>query len=874
MDSYTPERWSQLSDLLGDALDRPDSERKAFLDEACSDDSLLRAQVEQLLKSYYKAKTTERFERGALDLVEGAFPTPAPPQQVGPYRLIKEIGQGGMGSVWLAERADGVFEQQVAVKFMQATYLPDEYRERFETERRILARLNHPNIARIFDGGVSDNDQPYLVMEYVEAASVTEHCDRRDLDIDQRLRLFLTICEAVGYAHQNLIVHRDLKPSNILVSDTGQVKLLDFGIAKMLSDDDVDAAGPPLTTGAGRFLMTPEYAAPEQVTGDTVTTATDVYALGVVLYELLTGERPYRIASRTPSQIEDTICRTVPVRPSTAVRSKRSGKTDDQAPVRTARRLRGDLDTIILKALSKEPERRYAGAAQLADDLRRHLSGLPVEARPDSPAYRISKFVRRHTLPVTAAVVVIVALIIGLAVSIAQTRVANAARERADVVNEFLREMLASADPYADGPEVRVVELLDRAGALLPTRFVRRPDLEGPLRYTLGTSYMELGMYDQADEHLGRALELLREYDDDVYVNTMATLGNLRRRLGDYQAADSMVSEALERDRVRHGSRHRRAALRYGELGSIKWEQGDYEGAEEFFAHSLDIHQETDGPDSLNVAVALGHLAVLRADQGRIVEAEALYRRALALQRAIFGDNSPEIPQTLTHIGIIRDDLEDFEEAWQLHTEALGLYRRIRGERHPDVAYAMSNLASVETNLGNYARADSLQRAAIDINIEVYGEDHTVVGILYNNMAFRLKAEGNLDGALDSYRRAVATWRAGLPPGHPYLGYGLHNMGTTLLAMDRDDEALPVLKEAYDLRVALLEDDNPERAGTSSVYGEALARMGNIALAESLMVAAHASLQRVFGDEHSATISAAERMEEYVNRPTVALGND
>lgn len=868
MDSYTPEQWNRLSNLLGDALDLPEAERQAFLDETCVGDPELRTEIDRLLTSYHEAEKTERFDRGAIDLIEGAFPEVAPATQVGPYRLVREIGRGGMGSVWLAERMDGVFEQHVAVKFMQGRFMPAEYRARFDAERRILARLNHPNIARILDGGVSEDEQPYLVMEYVEAATVIDHVKAHNLDVDQRLRLFLTICETVGYAHQNLIVHRDLKPSNIFVTDAGEIKLLDFGIAKILSDEGGKTDDHSLATVTGFLMMTPEYAAPEQVTGDAVTTATDVYALGVVLYELLTGERPYSFESRTPSHIEQIVCKTQPARPSTAVRS---GSSQGKAPDRLVRRLRGDLDTIVMKALSKEPKRRYAGAAQLADDLRRHLEGLPVEARPDSPVYRIRKFIRRHTLSVSAALIVVAALIVGLGISIAQTRVANAARERADVVNDFLREMLASADPYADGPEVRVADLLERAGDMLPTRFAHRPDLEGPLRYTLGTSYLELGMYDEAQEHLGHAIELVRDHrDGDLYVDAVATLGNLRRRLGDYHAADSMLTLALEMDRDRYGPRHRRTGIRYGELGSIKWESGDYEGADEFFTRSLDIHQDTDSPDSLNVAAAVAHVAVLRADQGRTGEAEALFRRSLAIQRAAYGDTNPEIPQLLSHIGIIRDDVEDYEEAHRLHTEALTLYRRLRGDRHPDVAYAMSNLAAVETNLGNYLRADSLQRASIDINIEHYGEDHVVVGILYNNMGARLRAEGRQDAALESYERAVATWRAGLPPGHPYLGYGLHNVGAVLLSMGRLDDALPNLEEAHTLRVALLDADNPERAATGSILGEALARAGDVARAESLMVASHAALQRAFGDDHSATISAAERVRTFVDMPTVA----
>ena len=433
----TPERWQQVKALFEQALERPPDERAAFLDQACHGDEALRREVRSLLSSHDDGFLDEPLSLDAPSGDDGAAHTG---QRIGAYRLVREIGHGGMGAVYLAERADGQFHQQVAVKFVRHGVDSDTLRRRFRAERQILARLEHPHIARLIDGGVSEDGLPYLAMEYVEGTRIDHYCDAHHLSTNERLRLFLAVCEAVHYAHQNLIVHRDLKPSNILVTEGGTVKLLDFGIAKLLDDN---AAATPLdeVPRTGMRVMTPEYASPEQIRGEPVTTAFDVYALGIILYELLAGQRPYRLSGLSPGEMERIVCEKAPARPSTAV--TREAQTDatraatpeeisrmrSTQPDKLRRRLAGDLDTIVMMALHKDPSRRYRSVGQLSEDLRRHLDGLPVTARPDSFAYRISKFIRRHWMGVAAAV--FISLLGGIATTAWQARVAEQQRRKA-----------------------------------------------------------------------------------------------------------------------------------------------------------------------------------------------------------------------------------------------------------------------------------------------------------------------------------------------------------------------------------------------------------------------------------------------------------
>ncbi len=402
--NLTAERWQLAKEIVADALDEKSlEERTALMARRCAGDPLLRREVESLL-----AQTTAVFEECADDApTRRDLPALETGRRIGAYAIVSEIGRGGMGAVYLAQRADGAFDKKVAIKVLKRGLDTDEILRRFFAERQILARLDHPSIVRLIDAGTADDGLPYLAMDYVEGMPITQFAREGQLPVRERLQLFRTVCSAVTYAHQNLIVHRDLKPSNILITKEGDVRLLDFGIAKLLEPD----SQAPVVTITTLRVMTPEYASPEQVKGEVVTTVSDVYSLGVVLYELLTGERPYQLSRGSTDELNKAICEQEPERPSTTV-SKGDGSSKDQAP--NSKLIRGDLDNIVLKALRKEPPRRYASVDQFSDDIRRHLEGLPVRARRDTFSYRAGKFLQRHKLPVAAAVLLVLALLAGV----------------------------------------------------------------------------------------------------------------------------------------------------------------------------------------------------------------------------------------------------------------------------------------------------------------------------------------------------------------------------------------------------------------------------------------------------------------------------
>ncbi|MEP0546562.1 MAG: serine/threonine-protein kinase [Rhodothermales bacterium] len=849
------DRYRRAQELFLDALDVPPAERAAWLDEACDSDEL-RAEVDSLLAAHTEPGLLDNDLHDAGLLPDGERPDPMLGRTVGPWRLEARLGVGGMGAVYRAVRDDGLYERAVAVKLLRPGADAQALGRRLRGERQILARLEHPHIARLYDGGMTDDGLPFLVLELVDGEELTAYVERRQPSVDERIALFLDVCDAVAYAHRNLVVHRDLKPSNILVTADGEVKLLDFGIARLVEADDADER----TRTVGAFL-TPAYAAPEQVRGEPVTTATDVYALGVVLYELLAGQRPYDLTGRSASEIERAVCLTLPTKPSATIRDAAyAGRAEPAA------RLRGDLDTIVLKALAKEPTVRYPSAEAFADDLQRHLGGLPVRARPATAGYRTRKFIQRHRTGVAAGALAVVALLVGLGMAVWQGRVASTEAAKAETVNAFLLDMLASPDPYADGREVRVVDVLDRTRDRVEGQFEGQPAVEAAVRHTLGVTYHELGLYDEAEAHFRRALALRERLHGPRHADVAETQGRLARTLqrrGEHVPADSLFRLALGTDRALFGDEHTRVAGRLSDMGTVLWEQGDYDAAEPYLRDALALEERLRGPAHDEVATNLGNLATLLSDRGDNEEAERLYRRELAILRANHGDDHPGIPQALSHIAIIRDDLEDHAEAEALHTEALALFRRLKGDDHPDVGYAMNNLASVKANLGDLDAAVALQSEAAALYEAALGPDHPNLGIQYNNIASVQRQQGDIAGAEAAYRRAVEIWQAGLSPDHPYLGYGLSNLGAVLLAQDRPREALPLLREAHAIRVALLPPDNPERANTASILGAALSDLGDVAEAESLLVASYEVLHEALGAGHTMTARAAERLADF-----------
>ncbi|MGH7528613.1 MAG: serine/threonine-protein kinase, partial [Gemmatimonadales bacterium] len=524
MRHLTPLRWQRLALIFDDVLELAPEARAAYLDHACAGDAALRAEIDALLAADAGSGDFPEAAEAYFPSLMGAAADAAQPPAgglaagtvIGPYRVVRELAQGGMGAVYLAERADGQFEQRVALKLIRAGLDSVEVQRRFLAERQILARLNHPNIAKLLDGGIAAEGRPWFAMELVDGSPLLAWCDERKLGLTERLRIFEAVCDAVRYAHQNLVVHRDLKPSNILVTTDGRVKLLDFGIAKVLEGGAEGQRGSgadvaPLTRTELRIL-TPEYAAPEQVRGEPVTTATDVYALGAVLYELLAGQRVHRFDRHTPAEIERVVCETDPEPPSAAamqdVAASAARRTE---PRRLRRLLRGDLDTIVLKALQKDPARRYPSAEALLDDLRRFESGLPIKARPESRTYRLGKFVRRHGVGVAAGTALFLALLAGLGGTLWQARAAAREASRAVAVKDFLVGLFQESDPaQARGRNITADELLARGIQRLDTALTRDPALQSELLGELGKIHRELGLFERADSLLERSVRLAR----------------------------------------------------------------------------------------------------------------------------------------------------------------------------------------------------------------------------------------------------------------------------------------------------------------------------------------------------------------------------
>ena len=741
--------WQQVKQILGDALERPPEARASFLTSACGGDNQLRHEVEMLLDAYEQAEAENALEgalfdrdfiQEALDLDHAGSRTSGQAgQRVGRYRLIEEIGRGGMGSVYRAERADGLFEQEVAVKLMRRGLEALALQRRFEQERQILARLRHEGIAHLLDGGVTDEGQPYLVMEYVNGLPITAYADRYSLSAEERIALFRDVCAAAHYAHQNLIIHRDLKPSNILVTDVGRapggdprVKLLDFGIARLIGDKEASDDAPLTQTGVR--VMTFEYAAPEQIRSEPVTTATDVYALGILLYELLTGQRPYDVSGLSPSEVERVICTTMPSRPSTAVPQLAAS-----AQTRAARRrLRGDLDNIVLKALRKEPDRRYASVAELSDDLRRYQEGLPVEARSDTVGYRVSKFVRRNRWGVAAAALIFFSLVGGLAATAWQAREAMEERDRAraeaakaERINQFLQDMLASADPYGEGGrDVTVLEVIDRASTQLDTALTDQPDVRAAALTTLGTTYLNLGRLAEAEEHLREALAIRQASLGPEHPDVGETTTQLAIALqdqGTYTEADLLLRRAISINMAAYGEIHEKYAESLSNLATLLFAEGNEERlaeAESLQRRALAIDEELFGPKHRAVAIDLGNLATLRGVQGDNEESEALYRRALAINREVLGDDHPTTVTDLNNLAATLAQAGNLAEADSLLREVLTLRSASLGEAHPHVANTLLLLAQIQQMQDDPAEAATFYQQSLTILEQLFPKDH------------------------------------------------------------------------------------------------------------------------------------------------------
>ncbi len=728
-----PGLWRRVEEVFHAALERPAAERRRFLDEVCAGDPALRAEVEELLAAETGAREgwIEDAIRGALALADGDAPAEEIPAAIGPYRVLRPLGRGGLSDVYLAERTEEGVRVEVAVKVVRRGLDTRDVLARLRRERWILARLDHPNIARLIDGGSTESGAPYFVLEAIDGEPIDRYCESRQLEVAARLELFRAVCAAVAHAHRNLVLHRDLKPSNVLVTPEGVPKLLDFGIAKVLDPEHSEEA-PPTRTEAGLRLFTPAYASPEQVRGLPLTTATDVYSLGVLLYRLLTGRSPYQVTGRHAEEVERAVWEADPPRPSAAV-------TDP----RRSRRLAGDLDTIVLKALRKEPERRYASAAELADDLRRHLAGLPVRARPDTAAYRLSTFVRRHrrALAAAAAGLVLAASLAGFH-TVRLTEERNRARVEAASkarVLEFLVSLFEESDPSRSrGRDLTAREILERGAARIGEGLGDEPEARATLLDVLGRVHQSLGLYDTAEDQLREGLRLRTAAlgaDHPEVAASLNNLGDLLYERGDTEEAERLVRNALEIRRAALGPDHETVAESLNDLAALALARGDVETAEDLLGQALALRRGLFGDDHPRTAASLRNLAaVLHQGERDFAAAEPLYREALAIQRRHLGGADPQVAVTLVNLARLLDESGDGAAAEPLYREALAIQRRVLGDGHPDVLWTMNNLGALLARLGRREEAERLYREALAA-IPQGGGDPRITAALRENLA-------------------------------------------------------------------------------------------------------------------------------------------
>lgn len=810
----TPERWQRLQTLFDVAVELPPEARAGLLADAGREDPSLRAELEAMLAADPESDT------GLQALISGSARTVArgglgPGSQVGNYRVVREIAEGGMGAVYEAEREEGGFEQRVAVKIIGGGLVTNEARRRFLAERQILAGLRHPGIAQLLDGGATEDGTPYLVMEFIEGLPIDEYCDRERLGLRQRLELFTRVCDAVQYAHQKLIVHRDIKPSNILVTADGTPRLLDFGIAKLLGGDE---AAPSTRTLGGARMLTPEYASPEQVRGDAVTTASDVYSLGALLYRLLSGAHAHALPGNSQAELERVICHTEPSRPSTRVtEAAAAAAARGTTPARLRRSLSGDLDNIVLMAMRREPERRYGTARQLAEDVRNHLASRPVLARPDAVSYRVGRFVQRHRAGVamTAAAVVLLTSVVSFYTwQLRQQRDrAQLEAAKATQVAEMMTDVFRNADPgHALEAEVSARTLLDAGATRIDEELAGQPELRAAMLQVMGESYRGLGALSEAEDLLRRSLALRRSPRGGAAAELGASLHSLAwvlREQARYEAAEPLAREALavrlealgEEAPATTDSRYQLAVLAE-DLGR---QDEAYAGYTEVIARRR-AQQPPDGPA---LATSLGALAALVSGRGDFTTAEAHAREAAGLREAAYGDRHPAVAADYNLLGSILRNQGDHAGGLEQFRRVEEIRRSIYGDEHPEVAKALANQSAALYNLKRHQEAIRLAREAEQILARTLGPDHLHRAFVLDMLAHNLLELGDYEAALPTYEMVLAKVRDTFGEEHVEVAMSLSNLGGAYHRAGRHAEGLDARRQALEIYRNALGEDAP-----------------------------------------------------------------
>jgi len=855
-----PELWRRVEDLYHRVLELDASNREEFLKDSCRDDEVLRRELESLLAH---EKAAEHFiESPALEVMGklvASEPGITEGSKIGAYRIVREVGQGGMAVVYLGERDDQHYRKRVAIKMVKPGIGTEQVLQRFRNERQTLAALDHSNIVKLLDGGSTESGLPYLVMEYVEGVPIDRYCDQNKLSIVDRLRLFRDVCSAVQYAHQNLVIHRDLKPGNILITKEGLPRLLDFGIAKLLNPECFET---PLVTRMEWRAMTPDYASPEQVLGDPVTSATDIYSLGVLLYEILTGRRPYQVEGSSRREIERQVSETEPLRPSTQVSTdhehlKAIAQMRAAEPKQLVSLLRGDLDWITMKALEKDPSRRYATASEFSADIGRYLSHEPVLARPASAAYRARKYVRRHPVGVTVAAGLVLLLAGFAGMQSFQLRRITRERDRANRVTEFMEGMFKVSNPSeARGNSITAREILDKASKDIDTGLVQDPELQAQMMHVMGDVYRELGLFPRSQLLYQRSADIRRRVLGPENLETLRSMDNLGWVLnqeGHAPEAEKLQRETSDIRRRVFGMQNPNTLKSISNLAWTLDREGNYTEAEKLEREVLDIRRRVLKTDSQDTLAMMNNLAATLGHEGHLAEAEKLKRETLDMRRRLLG---PEHRETLTAMNNLAYTLQQeghYAEAEKLQRETLNIQRRVLGSEHPDTLRSMNNLANTLVAEGHLTEAQQLQQEALGTKQRVLGPEHQDTLWAMRSLADTLQREGHYSEGEKLQRQTLEIQRRVLGPDRPNTLETMSSLAVTLNGEGQYSEAENLQRQTVDTMRRVLGAEHPNTLVTTDELVRTLEKEGRYNEAEKLARQTLETQRRVLGPEHPNT---------------------
>ncbi|WP_165271231.1 serine/threonine-protein kinase [Fodinibius halophilus] len=828
------DKWKKIERICYKARQLEGKKQHTYIKNACAGDDDLLDEIHSLLEQQDQQRLKEPLVQMQSSFVFSDEESVSK-QTIGPYRIIRTIASGGMGNVYLAVRNDDQFERFVALKVIRKELVSDEVLNRFYEERQILASLNHPNIARLFDGGTTDDGMPWFAMEYIEGKPIIEYCQLHDLGIEEKIDLFQEVCSAVQYAHQNLVIHQDLKPKNILISPEGTPKLLDFGIAKLMSLEQ--------NADPDRFqnkLMTPEYASPEQVRGRAVSTVSDVYSLGVLLYELHTGKLPYQFKEREAASIEQTICSTIPPPPS---------------EVSDPNKLKKDLDQIIMKALHKDPAERYTSVEQLANELKRYQLDLPVLAQDDSFPYRATKFLKRHKWS-TAVSVGIAFLIMAFAIVTyiqSQTIKARAIeaerqRDRAEQVSTFLTDLFESVDPNkAEDQSLSAIELLHRGANRVETELKNQPRQQANVYLVISDVYESLGLFDKSLDLAQKAYALQQELFDRNHpqvARSLNAMGWLYRQKGQYKKADSLLTKGLAMRQQLFGLEHLKVARSLNDLAVLKQSRADYAATDTLLQQAIEIRKALAGAKDKSVGTTLSNYAALKYRMGDLPAAEEKLREALQIFQSDVGNKDMRTANVMTNLAAVLLSQGELDRAEPLYRKALDIRIKLLGRTHPDVASSYAHLGNLLVYKKQFEEAEGQLLRALELRKNSLGKHHVLVGVnkrvlgdLYQKMGAYSEAEKYLTGA-------VKTFRTKYPDGHSRTAETLQLLGEVYMETDDPTHAEHQFQRALNIRLFNFDKTDPRTIETQLALGRCLTKLEKFSEAELYLKKSHTAAQK------------------------------